>query len=129
MERDGTNAAMAENPLNPNRDTMRVWGVLGEGRHTLAVVPIAKVSIGYLERSIRASSSRVARAYMRLALSCARPLALPDMLYAALSARSATFATHSMSSSNSFSDSVIVMPGGCLSLTIRCLRIESLRSE
>src|SRR5262249_25124269 len=90
-----------------------------------------KVSIGYLRRSTRASSSRVASAYRRFALSCARVLALgvPDMLYAALSARSATFATHSISSSNSFSDSVMVMLGGGLSLTIRCLRIESLRSE
>jgi hypothetical protein len=57
------------------------------------------------------------------------PAVVPVMLYAALSARSAAFATHSISSSNSFSDSVMVMLGGCLSLTIRCLRIESLRSE
>ncbi|HKF58037.1 MAG TPA: hypothetical protein VKJ45_21445, partial [Blastocatellia bacterium] len=49
--------------------------------------------IAYLRRSIRASSSRVARAYRRFALSRARAFALgvPDILYAALSARSATF--------------------------------------
>jgi hypothetical protein len=28
IESDETDAAMAKNPLNPNMDTMRVWGVL-----------------------------------------------------------------------------------------------------
>jgi hypothetical protein len=30
IERDGTDAAMAKNPLNPNIDIMKVWGVLGD---------------------------------------------------------------------------------------------------